>query len=107
MEPQEPPSSSEYDLNVSKIAQVNPGQTFNYNITITNNNKDLTNDAPLVLVTDKLPYEVEYVNAGLKVHNSWQSKSAHGYKYLLNLTVVSLFQQMCGRIPCFLRSLSL
>jgi hypothetical protein len=55
------------DLSVSKVAQVNgitvqqvnPGQTFNYNITVTN--KDLTNDAPLVVVTDKLPYDVEYI----------------------------------------------
>jgi uncharacterized repeat protein (TIGR01451 family) len=54
---------------VTKVAQVNgisvqqvyPGQTFNYNITVTN--KDLINDAPSVVVTDKLPSEVEYMGA--------------------------------------------
>jgi len=48
-------------LNGTTISQVGPGQTFNYNITVTN--KDLINDAPLVLVTDKLPYDVEYIGA--------------------------------------------
>jgi uncharacterized repeat protein (TIGR01451 family) len=57
------------DLSVSKVAQVdgisisqvNPGQTFNYNITITN--KDMASDAQDVVVTDKLPYETEYLGA--------------------------------------------
>jgi len=61
--------SSENDLSVRKatqvngitVQQVNPGQIFNYNITVTN--KDLFNDAPLVVVTDKLPSDVEYLGA--------------------------------------------
>lgn len=60
---------SENDLEVSKeaqvngiaVQQVNPGQIFNYNITVAN--KDLFDDAPLVVVTDKLPYDVEYLGA--------------------------------------------
>ena len=61
-----PPSA---DLSVSKVAQVNgitvqqvnPGQTFNYNITVTN--KDLVNTAPDVVITDNLPYDVSYIGA--------------------------------------------
>ncbi len=58
------------DLSVSKVAQingvvvqeVNPGQTFNYNVTVTNNG---ANPAPEVVVTDKLPYEVVYVSTAI------------------------------------------
>ena len=58
----------EADLSVVKeanngtaaVQEVTPGQTFNYIITVTNGN--LTNDAPEVVVTDKLPYEVTWVN---------------------------------------------
>jgi len=58
------------DLSVSKVAQingvvvqeVNPGQTFNYNVTVTNNG---VNPAPEVVVTDKLPYDVVYVGAAI------------------------------------------
>ena len=54
----------EADLSVVKVAsygnasirEVTPNQTFDYIITVTNGN--LTNDAPEVVVTDKLPYEV-------------------------------------------------
>ena len=53
------------DLSVSKLAlengspvsEINPGQTFYYNITATNNGP---NAAPEVVVTDKLPYDVLY-----------------------------------------------
>ena len=62
------------DLSISKVAQVNgvavqqvsPGQIFSYNITVAN--KDTANDASLVVVTDKLPYEVEYL--GTEVYPS-------------------------------------
>jgi hypothetical protein len=58
---------AENDLSISKVAQVNgisvqqinPGEIFNYNITVTN--EDLVNDAPLVTVIDKLPYDAEYI----------------------------------------------
>lgn len=58
----------EADLSVVKeandgtgaIQEVTPGQTFDYNITVTNGN--FTNDAPEVVVTDKLPYEVTWVS---------------------------------------------
>ena len=48
----------EADISVDKTApaEVDPEQTFNYVITVTNHN--LTNKAPQVVVTDKLPYEV-------------------------------------------------
>jgi len=48
----------EADLSVVKSApaEVTPGQTFDYIITVTNGNA--TNAAPEVVVTDKLPYEV-------------------------------------------------
>jgi uncharacterized repeat protein (TIGR01451 family) len=58
----------EADLSVVKeandgtaaIQEVTPGQTFDYIITVTNGN--LTNNAPEVVVTDKLPYEVTWVS---------------------------------------------
>ena len=58
----------EADLSVVKeandgtaaVQEVKPGQTFDYIITVTNGN--LTNDAPEVVVTDKLPYEVTWVS---------------------------------------------
>ncbi len=58
----------EADLSVSKEAQiagiaieeVNPEQTFQYVINVTNN--AMMNSAPEVVVTDKLPYEVGYVS---------------------------------------------
>jgi len=55
----------ENDLSVSKVAldlsgkpigEVNPGDTFYYNITVKNNGAV---EAPDVLVTDKFPYEVD------------------------------------------------
>jgi len=58
----------ENDLSVSKVAlnlsgmpirEVNPGDTFYYNITVKNNG---IFEAPDVLVTDKLPYEVDIGN---------------------------------------------
>jgi uncharacterized repeat protein (TIGR01451 family) len=56
------------DLSVSKVAllhgrpvfEVGAGEAFHYNITVTNKG---VNPAPLVVVTDKLPYEVAYKGA--------------------------------------------
>jgi len=49
----------EINLSVAKSAppEVNPGAIFNYVITVTNPS---SNDAPEVVVTDKLPYEVAF-----------------------------------------------
>ncbi|MGV8174121.1 MAG: hypothetical protein ACP5OU_00270 [Methanothrix sp.] len=61
------------DLSVTKEAriagnatlEVGAGQAFDYVITVSNN--DLSNSAPNVVVTDKLPYEVAFlsINASL------------------------------------------
>ena len=61
VEPEELEISKVAQVNGITVQQVNPDQIFNYNITVTN--KDFTNDAPLVVITDKLPYDVEYIGA--------------------------------------------
>lgn len=56
----------EADLSVRKeaaiagnaTAEVNPGEAFDYVITVANHNP--SNSAPLAVVTDKLPYEVAF-----------------------------------------------
>jgi uncharacterized repeat protein (TIGR01451 family) len=46
-------------VGTNPVQEVNPGQTFVYNVTVTN---PLGTAAPEVVVTDKLPYEVTWVS---------------------------------------------